>query len=155
MKTARFLVGIVALGALTLGQAAGNPSGNHAHDSKPRGYTEPAKAKDSVSADSHTTIAGSQAGSIQTQHELPSQNGLWRLGLDNAAAAPKFGSAMRRNAIRGGQPAQLPIGNPWTGTLSRNVPHRGANAAIIGGWPLPNTRRSPAVITGTNMKRRP
>ena len=140
MKTARLLLTIVALGALTLGRSyAGQPS-------KP-----PAEQNLRQLHATHDRPASRQAP-LKTPTQRASANELRPPGLKKAAPTAAHGGWTRNKIENHHEPAQGPGGGgttaPWPG-VSR---HRSATTAALGGGRTSSAKNSTAALDGAAMR---
>jgi len=130
MKAARYICTIViALSALTPG----------------RGFADEASA-----APGHSGHHAAGAMDARQTGQLP--KGLYRHFPNRNSAATAAGLTM---GVRRGQFTKMPTAGESIAPLWNVVHHRGANAPIIGGLTALGARRSTAMISGADVKRKP
>jgi hypothetical protein len=162
MKTARLLLTIVALGALTLGRSyAGQPSKPpaeqnlrqlHATHDRPAS-PEQAERKQSLSHNNgHASEKSSRQAPLKTPTQRASANELRPPGLKKAAPTAAHGGWTRNKIENHHEPAQGPGGGgttaPWPG-VSR---HRSATTAALGGGRTSSAKNSTAALDGAAMR---
>lgn len=174
MKTARFLITIMAIGSCALGLGhADEPSkpvpredhktSDHPADSAPGkqtpGKTEATEAKPSQpKVESHAPGKSSPAGPLNTQAKSTLGNKLSPPALNKPSPAAKAGFTMvgsMVNKTAAHPPAKFPVGSGATAPLAAPVRGRSDTPVSLGGSTTSSAKSLAGTLNGTAMKRKP
>jgi hypothetical protein len=169
MKTARFLLTIIASGSLALGLVyAGEPSSQSSERNPREKHATGVRPADPVHGnkdqmdrrsskgnnDGRASGKSVQFGSMNTQTKHTSENELHQSGLKKAAAA-NDGLMMNKTGNHRDPLARLPVGSGITAPLPGAVRGRSDTEAVLGGLAASSAKNSAAALNGAAIKRKP